>query len=368
MREECNVTITKTHGILTLLWRLLRQVRPYWPHIGGLLLLSLLFSLLTLLVPLPLKIAVDSALGSRPLPRFLDALLPTAVARSDLGVLILAASLVLMVALFLGLVELASSVLQTYTGEKLVLSFRAQLFRHAQRLSLLYHDSRGTTDSAYRIQYDAPSIQWIMIEIIPSLVTAVLTLVGMVYITFRIDWQLALVALAVSPFLLLSAWIYSQRLRHRWRRVYQLDSSALSVVEEVLSSLRVVQAFGQEAREGERFVNRSTESLRTRVHTSLIEGVFGLLVDVITTMGTAAVLFIGVLHIRSGVLTLGDLLLVMGYLAELYGPLNELSTSKATLQRSLASTERVFTLLDEVPDVVERPDARPLTRAEGTVA
>src|SRR5215218_3188160 len=125
-----SVTIAKTHGILTLLRRLLRQVRPYWPHIGGLLLLSLVFSLLTLLVPLPLKIAVDSALGSRPLPGFLEALLPTAVARSDLGVLILAAFLVLIVALFLGLVELASSVLQTYTGEKLVLSFRAQLFRH----------------------------------------------------------------------------------------------------------------------------------------------------------------------------------------------------------------------------------------------
>jgi len=155
---ERSVTIAKTHGIFTLLCWLLRQVRPYWPHIGGLLVLSLLLSLLTLLVPLPLKIAVDSAIGSHPLPGFLDAL-PAAVVRSDLAVLILAAFLVMMVALFLGLVELARSVLQTYTGEKLVLSFRVQLFRHTQRLSLLYHDSRGTTDSAYRIQYDAPSLK-----------------------------------------------------------------------------------------------------------------------------------------------------------------------------------------------------------------
>ena len=140
------MTNTKTYGVFTLLRRLLRQIRPYWPHICGLLLLSLLLSLLTLLVPLPLKIAVDSAIGSHPLPGFLDALLPAAVARSDVAVLILAAFLVMMVALFLGLVELAGSVLQTYTGEKLVLSFRAQLFRHAQRLSLIYHDSRGTTD------------------------------------------------------------------------------------------------------------------------------------------------------------------------------------------------------------------------------
>jgi ATP-binding cassette subfamily B protein len=362
------VTTTNGYSDLALLRRLLRQARPYWPHIGGLLLLSLLSTPLALLAPLPLKIVVDSVIGSRPLPGFLDSLVPDAATPSDTTVLVLAVCLLIAVALLGELIGLVNSVLTVYAGEKMVLGLRARLFRHAQRLSLLYHDSRGTTDSAYRIQYDAPSIQWIMIELIPSLVTAVLTLVAMVYITFLIDWQLALVALAVSPFLLLSAWIYSQRLRHRWRRVSQLDSSALSVVEEVLSSLRVVQAFGQEAREGERFVNRSTESLRTRIHVSFIEGVFGLLVSLVTTMGTAAVLYIGVLHIRSGVLTLGDLLLVMGYLAELYGPLNELSTSKATLQRSLASTERVFTLLDEVPDVVERPDARPLTRAEGTVA
>ena len=80
----------KGHGILALLRRLLRQARPYWPHIGGLLLLSLLLSLLTLLVPLPLKIAVDSAIGSRPLPGLLDALLPSAVARSRAGVLVFA--------------------------------------------------------------------------------------------------------------------------------------------------------------------------------------------------------------------------------------------------------------------------------------
>jgi ATP-binding cassette, subfamily B, bacterial len=362
------VTITKTYGILTLLRRLFRQARPYWPHIGGLLLLSLLLSLLTLLVPLPLKIAVDSAIGSRPLPGFLDALVPADVARSRAGVLVLAAFLIVMVALLLGLADLASSVLRTYTGEKLVLSFRALLFRHAQRLSLLYHDSRGTTDAAYRIQYDAPSLQWIMTDSLPSLATTVITLAGMVYVTFRIDWQLGLVALAVSPFLFLSAWAYGRRLRRRWREIYQLDSSALSVVQEALAAIRVVQAFGREAHEGERFVHRSSESVRTRIRVAFIEGGFALLVGLTTAAGTAAVLFVGVRNVRSGALTLGDLLLVMGYLTQLYGLLNQLSKSNTALQSSLASAERAFSLLDEAPDVVERPDARPLERASGAVA
>jgi ATP-binding cassette, subfamily B, bacterial len=361
------VTTPRGYGDLALFWRLLRIARPYWPHLGILLLISLLSSPLALLTPLPLKIAVDSAIGSHPLPGFLDALLPDAATRSVGTVLVLAVGLAVAVALLTGLLELLSSVLSVYTGEKLVLGLRARLFHHAQRLSLLYHDSRGATDSAYRIQYDAQSIQWIMTSSIPSLATAVVTLIGMVYVTFRIDWQLALVAMTVSPFLFVSAWAYARGLRPRWIKVKQLDSSALSVVQEVLGSLRVVQAFGQETRERERFVRRSAESVQKRIRVAVIEGGFALLIGLLTTAGTAAVLFIGVHHVRSGTLTLGNLLLVMGYLASLYAPLNQLSKSKATLQGWFASAERAFALLDEVPDVVERPNARPLARASGAV-
>jgi ATP-binding cassette subfamily B protein len=149
--------------------------------------------------------------------------------------------------------------------------------------------------------------------------------------------------------------------------VKQLDSSALSVVQEVLGSLRVVQAFGQETREGERFVRRSGQSVQNRIRVAFIEGGFTLLIALITAAGTATVLFIGVRHVRSGVITLGDLLLVMGYLASLYAPLKQLSKSKATLQGWLASAERAFSLLDEVPDVIERPQALALARASGAV-
>jgi ATP-binding cassette, subfamily B, bacterial len=361
------VTPPRGYGDLALFWRLLLTSRPYWPHIGILLVVSLLSSPLALLTPLPLKIAVDSAIGSRPLPRFFDVLLPDAATHSGTTALVLAVGLAMAVALLTGLLELVRSVLSVYTGEKLILGLRTRLFRHAQRLSLTYHDTKGATDSAYRIQNDAQSIQWIMTDTIPSLAAAVVTLAGMVYVTFRIDWQLALVALIVSPFLFVSAWAYGRRLRPRWIEVKQLDSSALSVVQEVLGSLRVVQAFGQETREGERFVRRSGQSVQNRIRVAFTEGGFALLIGLITATGTAAVLFIGVRHVRSGTLTLGDLLLVMGYLASLYAPLNQLSESKATLQGWLASAERAFSLLDEVPDVIERPQARELSRALGAV-
>lgn len=362
------MTTANGYGDLALLRRLLRQARPCWPHIGGLMLLSLLSVPLALLVPLPLKIIVDSVVGSRPLPGFLDALLPEAATRSSAAVLIIAVGLVLAVALLSEIQELAESVLNEYAGGKLILSLRTQLFRHAQRLSLLYHDSRGVTDSSYRIQYDAPAIRYVVIDVIMPLITAVITLVGMLYVAAQINLQLALVAITVAPILALISWFYSQRLRSRWFEVHELDASAFSVAQETLAALRVVKAFGQEDREARRYADHSGKSLRGNVRVTFTEGVFGLLVGLTTAAGTAAVLFIGVRLVLSGVLSLGDLLLVIGYLAQLYGPLNTLSNSKAALQSSLASAERAFSILDEAPDVIERPNARPLARASGAVA
>jgi ATP-binding cassette, subfamily B, bacterial len=356
------------YGDLALYRRLARQARPCWPHLGGLLLLSLLSTPLALLTPLPVKIAVDSVIGSHPLPGFLETLLPGSATASGAAVLVLAVALVAAVALLSGLQQLATSVLGVRAGGRLVLGFRARLFRHAQRLSLLYHDSKGTADSAYRIQYDAQSVRKIAIESFIPVATAAFAVVGTIYVTFLIDWQLALVALAVSPFLFLSVRAYGRRVRPRWREVHRLESSALSVAQEALGAIRVVKAFGQEDREGERFVRRSDEGVRERARTASAEGGFALLVALTTAAGRAAVLFIGVGHVLSGALTLGELLLVMTYLTQLYDPLRTLSQIQTTLQLSLASAERAFSLLDEAPDVVERPDARSLSRASGAIA
>jgi ATP-binding cassette subfamily B protein len=142
----------------------------------------------------------------------------------------------------------------------------------------------------------------------------------------------------------------------------------LAVVQEVLSALRVVQAFGTEEQEQERYVRRSRDGMRARIHLAFTEGRYGLLVGVTTAFGTAAVLWFGIGHVHAGTLTLGSLLLVMSYLAQLYEPLKTIGRKSATLQGHLASLERAFSLLNEMPDVIESPNARPLTRVSGAVS
>ncbi len=352
---------------LTLYRRLLQRTRPYWLHILGILLLGLLATPLSLLAPVPLALAVDSVIGDKSPPGFLNPLLPSSAKESDATLLAVAAVLVVAIALLSQLQELGTSLLSTYTGEKLVLGFRTQLFRHIQRLSLSYHDSKGTSDATYRIQYDSLAIQYIAIDGVIPFITATFTLVSMLYITFRLDWQLALVALAVSPVLFIVVRMYRLRLRRQSRQLKKFESATLSVVQEVLTAVRVVKAFGQEDREQERFVRRSNEGMQMRVRVSLAEGGLGLLLGLTTAIGTAAVLFIGVRNVQTGTLTLGELLLVMAYLSQLYRPLKTISKKVASLQSHLASAERALSILDEAPDVIERPNARTLSRAEGTV-
>jgi ATP-binding cassette subfamily B protein len=343
------------------------QVWPYWPYIMSILVIELLATPLSLLAPLPLKIAVDTVIGADPLPAFLDAVLPGAATRSAVVLLGLAAGLQVVIVLLSQVQELAGHVLRTHTGERLTLGFRAQLFRHVQRLAFSFHDTRGTADTIYRIQYDAPAVQWLTIYGIIPVITSTVMLIAMIYVTVRFDWQLALVAVSVVPFLIVIPKLYDRRMRGQYTNVKELESSTLRIVQEVLTALRVVKAFGREDHEQERFVYQSSAGMGARIRLAFAEGAFGLLSNLITAVGTALVLFIGVRGVLDGRLTVGELLMVITYLAQLYGPLTTIGDKIVVLQSSLSSLQRALELLDEVPEVAERPHARALRRAGGAI-
>jgi ATP-binding cassette subfamily B protein len=355
------------YTVLGLYRRLLLQARPQWSLILAILLLGLLSTPLALLKPFPLKLAVDSVIGSEPLPKFLERILPHSLISSKLWLLGVIVAFELLVVLLSQLHGLASYLLRTQTSERLTMDFRAQLFHHLQRLSLSYHDSRGIGDSIYRVQDDAPAIKWSILDSVLPFVSECVMLVTTIYVIARINWQLALVALGISPFLFLYARVYDKRVGSRYEGVKEIESSALEVIQEVLSALRVVKAFGGEEREQKRFVRQSGEGARARVRLTFAEGLFGLLVNLTIAVGTALVLFIGFWNVQSGRLRLGELLMVMAYLSQLYGPLETISQQAANMQAYLASIRRAFEVLDEVPEVTERPNARPLPRASGAI-
>src|SRR5262249_38280481 len=148
---------SRAYGAFHLYRRLLVEARPYWLQIAMVACVNLLATPIALLSPVPLKVAVDSILGTAPFPWFYERAFPAAVLHSTGRALVLTAFLMVMVGLLEQLQSYGGWLLGSYTGERLLLEFRAKLFRHLQRLSLAYHDRQGTTDSLYRIQYDAPA-------------------------------------------------------------------------------------------------------------------------------------------------------------------------------------------------------------------
>ena len=351
----------------TLSRRLLYQVWPYWSYLVGIFLIDLCATPLSLLGPVALKIVVDTVIGSQPLPPLLDALFPDSVIHSKMLLLGVAAGLQILVVLLTQLQGLGSYVLRTRTGEGLTLDFRALLFRHVQRLTFAFHDARSTADTIYRIQYDAPAIQWVTIYGVIPLIASTVTLCSVIYVTARLDWPLALVAMSVVPLLIVIPKIYDQRMRGQYTDVKELESSTLGIVQEVLTALRVVKAFGREDHEQERFVAQSSAGMGVRIRLAFAESAFALLCNVSTAIGTALVLYIGVRSVLAGHLTLGELLMVFTYLTQLYVPLTAISDRIISLQSYRASIQRAFELLDEVPEVAERPHARPLKRAAGAI-
>jgi ATP-binding cassette subfamily B protein len=347
--------------------QLLLEARPYWPHILLLSFVSLLATPIALLTPVPLKIAVDSIAGSAPLPAIYRTLFPAALLESTTGLVLFTAALIILIAVVDELQSFAGWLLETYTGERLVLDFRAKLFRHIQRLSLAYHDTRGTADSMYRLQYDAQSIQNIAVNGAMPFVSSVLTLLAMIYVIARIDLMLAVVAIAASPALFWVTRSSVGELKGSWKNVKQLESSAMSVLQEVLASIRVVKAFVREDHEQERFVGRSRTRLRELIRVVLLQMKFDVTISLLIAVTSAATLSIGILHVRAGTLSLGNLLLVIGYLGQLYAPLRTMSRKTSQLQSAIAGAERALAVLDEVPEVAERLTARPLARAAGHV-
>jgi len=185
-----------------------------------------------------------------------------------------------------------------------------------------------------------------------------------------LDWELALIALLVSPLMFLLTFVFRPRIRAGWRKFRASESAAMAVAQESLGASRLVKSYGQEERKNRELVSHYDASLSASLKVQVDSAVYSLLVGILTAAGLAAVLYIGIGHVQAGIrnLTLGSLLVVNYYVTQLYGPLRNVGQSILDIQMSLTGVERYRAVLDEKPDVPELPNAIPLARARGNIA
>jgi len=367
---DLHAKLGEIHRGRGMLGRVFADLRPYSWSIFVVLIVSLSAIPITLITPLPIKLMVDSVLGSQPISGFLSLLAPGGSQSSKDYVLLLAIGILVGSTVLTYLQNLLNTWFSTKVGNRMTLDVRGRLFRQMQRLSIAYHDTKGTADSAYRTLNDAPMLKSFGIDSLVPLLTSILMLGAMIVVTLYLDWELALIALLVSPFMFLLTLIFRPRLRRGWRKFKTSESAAMAVAQEALGASRVVKAFGQEEQKSEQLVSHYNDSLTAQLKVYLDGAVYNLLVGIVTAAGLAAVLYIGIHHVESSppTLTLGNLLVVNYYVAQLYSPLKNVGQKMLDIQMALAGIERYHAVLDEKPDVPEAPNALPLAKAKGKIA
>src|ERR1700704_3477227 len=337
-----------------------RALRYYRPFLGQTiigLVLSLCGIALNLLKPWPFKIIVDDILPRNPHAHFGNTpdLIPW-----------LCLTLVGLQLLW-GLTNLASNYIFVRVGLQALLKLRTDLYAYLQSLSLKYHDARRSSDSSFRVAYDSQSIQTIYNKGFTNIFGSLLTLIGTFCVMVRIDWQLTLLSLAVVPAIVAAIYFFAHRIRRDSTSIQEQESALLAQAQEGLSSVRMVHAFGREEWEVRQFHLQAQQSLHANLRLTLTNVNSALVISTLMVIGTAAMYYVGTLHVLAGTLTLGSLLVFSAYLLMLYHPLESLTYTAWAMEGATAGAKRCFEILDREDDVVDSPNAVAIASAEGLI-
>src|SRR6266404_530214 len=336
--------------------RVLRYYRPFLPQTVVGLLLSLIGIGLNLLKPWPFKIIVDDFLRPNPTPRgdwhtWLPLLCFALVA----------------IQFFWGLINWATNYILVKVGLQALLKLRTDLYAYLQSLSLKYHDVRRSSDLSFRVAYDSQSIQTIYNKGFTGIFGSVVTLIGTFAIMVQLDWQLTLLSLGIVPFIIAAIYFFAHRIRRESTFIQEQESAVLAQAQEGLSSIRMVHAFGREQYEVMQFHQQAQQSLQANLQLTLTNVNSALVISTLMVLGTAAMYYVGTLHVLAGTLTLGTLLVFSAYLLMLYQPLESLTYTAWAMEGATAGAKRCFEVLDREDDVADSPNAVAVESAKGAI-
>jgi len=343
--------------------RSLPYLRPHWKLAVISVTLIVFSSVAALATPWPLKILIDSVLGNTPLSPPIARIVGS-LAQDKVALLIVAVAGGLAVTLLAGALNVLESYINSRIDQSIVLDFRSDMFQHAQRLSMTFHDQGRSGMIIYAINYQADAAAQLIMAV-PQMAQSVLTLVGMVWITYLINPQLAVLALLVVPLLYFSVGYYIKYIQGRLMEVKMMEGETLSIIHEAISMLRVIVAFGREDHEYRRFRAQGEMALEARVKLTVRQTLFSLAVTATTAIGTALVMGFGAYLALKGQLTGGQMLVVLTYVGMVYQPLETLSTTIGSLQDQLVSLRIAYDLMDVDPEIKESPGAVEVQRAKG---
>lgn len=332
--------------------------RVFWPDTAtfrGRLLLSLFMVALPPLLAAAgiylFKVLVDDVLTPR-----------------DLGRFPIVAAAFIAVTLLEGIVGFIDEYLNAWVAERFVLILRSRVFDHLQNLSLTFFESRQHGDILTRLTGDVTAIEELMLSGLNQALTYVFQIIFFAGALFILDWRLAAVALIAAPGFLLLARFFSTRIKDASRERRRRSGSITAVAEESLHNVALVQAYDQQARESARFQRENLGSFTAQMLATKLEALFAPFTDLLQALGVLLVVGIGIRELIAGRLTLGGLLIFLGYLSQLYGPITGFGNLINSIYSASAGAERIIEILETEPEVRDPAQPVPLRRATGSLS
>ena len=349
--------------------RVFRYYRPFLPQTVTGLILSLIGVGLNLLKPWPFKIIVDDVLHPGAtfrengvlMVRNADVLIPA------YEIVVIGCAALVLIQFLWGVVNWATNYILVKAGLQVLLKLRTDLYSHLQRLSLKFHDTQRSSDSSFRVAYDSQSIQTIYNKGFTGVFGSVITLIGTFAIMVRLDWQLTLLSLGIVPLILIAIYFFAHRIRKESTFIQEQESAVLAQAQEGLSSIRMVHAFGREQFEVMQFHQQAQQSLQANLRLTLTNVNSALVISTLMVFGTAAMYYVGTLHVLAGTLTLGTLLVFSAYLLMLYQPLESITYTAWAMEGATAGAKRCFEVLDRQDDVLDSSNAAEIESAKGAI-
>ena len=340
------------------------------PHLGELTLGFVAIageSIANLLQPWPLKLVLDDVLRSKESHAWTMRMIERFVSSDKIAILKFACIAVFAIAILDAICTYGEKYLTTSVAQWVSYDLRLAIYSHIQKLSLAFHDHKRTGDLISRVTDDIENIQsFIMNGLLGVLINA-MTLIGMIAVMFWLNWQFTLIALSVVPVLFAMVYLYTRRIKKASREVRKKEGEITSVVEEVLSSIRVVKAFAREDYEVKRLEQESLEAIEISLRARSLKAKLTPLVGIVVAVGTALVLWFGARLVMNGGLTAGSLVVFILYLGKMYKPMQEISKMTDTYSKAAVGYERIQEILQTHPEVKDGPRAKRAPKVKGDI-
>ncbi|MCC6222793.1 MAG: ABC transporter ATP-binding protein [Thermoleophilia bacterium] len=329
---------------------LARLARPYRLRVVGGVAALLAATAASLAPPFLVKVAIDRGIRD-----------------GDLGLVAWVVAAFLVAGAIGWAAGLAQTYLTSWVGERVLADLRQTLFRHLGRLSLGYFERNRTGAVISRLTNDIEALDQLVTEGVTSLVQNTLVLVGSAAILVVLDWRLALATLAVFPLMTVATTIFRRRSTRAYRSVRERLAAVTASLQEDIAGMRVVQAFARERVSGERFRDVNERYRAANYETVVLNGLYFPFVDFLASAATAVVLGFGGYLVFDGSLTIGALFAFIGYLANFFDPVQQLSQLYNTFLAAVAALDKIIDVLEEEPEIADRPDTVALPCVEGHV-